>query len=259
MKREVWEDKMKDGLVMECDGITASCELKDRIDEKILETEREAGHMKHVSVKKLVIGVAVGCLLVSGGVFAAGRAVSLTSHYDHRNDIRDYGRLSEVEQKLGYPVDAVESFANGYRFDHMELVDVKGRDVGGSEVYTFQTLDIIYKKSGESKLSLCIEKPVEIPVQGAADATRVCGDITVYYDSITNKQVPPDYVMTEEDKAGEAKGDFYISVGSQEVETHQNQSVAWDKDGVRYQLLGFDLNLGAEEMFDMAEEIIGTK
>ncbi|GEM_PF-3017917 len=31
------------------------------------------------------------------------------------------------------------------------------------------------------------------------------------------------------------------------------------KDGVRYQLLGFDLNLGAEEMFDMAEEIIGTK
>lgn len=259
MKREVWEDKMKDGLVMECDGITASCELKDRIDEKILETEREAGHMKHVSVKKLVIGVAVGCLLVSGGVFAAGRAVSLTSHYDHRNDIRDYGRLSEVEQKLGYPVDAVESFANGYRFDHMELVDVKGRDVGGSEVYTFQTLDIIYKKSSESRLSLCIEKPVEIPVQGAADATRVCGDITVYYDSITNKQVPPDYVMTEEDKAGEAKGDFYISVGSQEVETHQNQSVTWDKDGVRYQLLGFDLNLGAEEMFDMAEEIIGTK
>lgn len=96
-------------------------------------------------------------------------------------------------------------------------------------------------------------------MQGVADATRVCGDITVYYDSITNKQVPPDYVMTEEDKAGEAKGDFYISVGSQEVETHQNQSVTWDKDGVRYQILGFDLNLGAEEMFDMAEEIIGTK
>lgn len=259
MKREVWEEKIKDGLVLECDGITASCELKDRIDEKILEMEREARHMKHVSVKKLVIGVAVGCLLVSGGVFAAGRAVSLTSHYDHRNDIRDYGRLSEVEQKLGYTVDAVEKFANGYRFDHMELVDVRGRDMGGSEVYTFQSLDIIYKKSGESSLSLCVEKPVEMPVQGAADATRVCGDVTLYYDTLTNKRVPPDYVLTEEDKAGEARGDFYISVGSQEVEIHQNQTVTWDKDGVHYLLLGFDLSLNAEEMLDMAEEIIGTK
>ena len=66
-------------------------------------------------------------------------------------------------------------------------------------------------------------------------------------------------MLTEEDKAGEARGDFYISVGSQEVEIHQNQTVTWDKDGVHYQLLGFDLSLNAEEMLDMAEEIIGTK
>lgn len=151
-------------------------------------------------------------------------------------------------------MDAVEAFANGYRFDHMELDDVKGTDEGGNEIYSFRSLDIRYKKSRENSVSLCIEKPVETP-----DATRACGDITLYYDTIMNKQVPPDYVLTEEDKADEAKGDLYISVGTETVEMHQSNTVTWDKEGVRYQLLGFDLNLGAEEMLDMAEEIMGTK
>ncbi|MDE7358023.1 MAG: hypothetical protein K2N39_01105, partial [Lachnospiraceae bacterium] len=178
----------------------------------------------------------------------------------HQDDVRDFGELSEVEQELGYTVDAVEAFANGYRFDHMELDDVKGTDEGGNEIYSFRSLDIRYKKSGENSVSLCIEKPVEMPVQNETpNATRVCGDITLCYDTIMNKQVPPDYVLTEEDKAGEAKGDLYISVGTEEVEMHQSSTVTWDKEGVRYQLLGFDLNLGAEEMLDMAEEIMGTK
>lgn len=259
-RKEAWEENVKAVLLSECDGMTASRALKDRIDEKILESEREAGNMKHVSVKKLVIGVAVGCLLVSGGVFATGHAVSLTTHHYHQDDIRDYGELSKVEKKLGYTVDATEEFANGYRFDHMELDDVKGKDEGGNEVYTFPSLDIRYTKSGENSVSLFVEKPVETSVRSKTpDETRVCGDVTLYYDTLTNKQVPPDYVMTEEDKANEKRDDYFISVGSAEVEIHQNQTVTWDKDGVRYQLLGFDLNLSADDMFDMAEEIMGIK
>lgn len=259
-KRDDWEEKIRDVLALECDGIAASRALKDRIDEKILESEKEAGDMKHVSVKKLAIGVAVGCLLVSGGVFAAGHAVSLGSHHYLQDACRDYDRLPEMERKLGYAVDAVEEFSNGYRFERMFVDEVKGRDEEGNEVYTFMSMDIDYEKSGEEPISLFIEKPVETPVrQGTPDATRVCGDITVYYDMITNKQVPPDYVLTEEDKAGEVRGDYYISVGSAKVEVHQNHTVTWDKDGIHYQLLGFDVKISPEEMLDMAEEIIGTR
>lgn len=259
-RKEAWEENIKDALVLECDCVTASRALKDRIDEKILESEREAGIMKRVFVKRLVIGVAVGCLLMSGGVFAAGHVVSQIAHHDHRDDIRDYGELAKVEKQFGYTVDAVEEFTNGYRFDHMGLGEVEGMDEGGNEVYSFRSLDICYTKNGENSILLYVEKPVETPVRSKTpDETRVCGDVTLYYDTLTNKRVPPDYVLTEEDKAGEARGDFYISVGSQEVEIHQNQTVTWDKDGVHYQLLGFDLSLNAEEMLDMAEEIIGTK
>ncbi|MDE5938236.1 MAG: hypothetical protein K2H37_04070 [Lachnospiraceae bacterium] len=259
-KREVWEEKIKDVLALECDSITASRALKDRIDEKILESEKEAENMKHLSVKKLVVGVAAVCLLVSGGVAAAGHAVSLSSHHYLQNACRDFGKLPEMEQELGYAVDVVEKFSNGYRFESMSVDDVQGKDAESNVVYTFKSMMIEYGKSGEEDICLIIEKPVEMPAsEETPDATRVCGDITAYYDMITNKQVPPDYVLTEEDKAGEARGDCYISVGSAKVEVHQSHTVTWDKDGIRYQLLGFDLNIGAEEMLDMAEEIIGSK
>lgn len=259
MRQEYELDKiLKDALTLECTDLTASRDLKQRIDEEIFLSQKEA-NMKHLSIKKLVIGVAVGCLLVSGGVFAAGRATSFGTSVYWTDMVRKYERLGEMEQKLGYQVDAVESFANGYRFQSMSVDEWDARDDDGNKVYTLKSLSINYEKKGEEGISLFIEKPVETPVRDREpDATRVCGDITIYYDTITNKQVPPDYVLTDEDKAAEANGDCYISVGTPKVEIHQNSNVSWNKDGIQYQLLGFDLSLSADEMLDMAEEILNA-
>ena len=46
-QRDSWEDTIKDVLTLECDGLTASQVLKDRIDEEIL-TSQEAKSMKHL-------------------------------------------------------------------------------------------------------------------------------------------------------------------------------------------------------------------
>ena len=54
------EKKLKEALAQECEDMTASRDLKDRIDAEILERQKEAD-MKHFSVKKLIIGVAAGC------------------------------------------------------------------------------------------------------------------------------------------------------------------------------------------------------
>ncbi|MCM1268302.1 MAG: hypothetical protein NC302_10395 [Bacteroidales bacterium] len=249
--------RIKDALAAECADIAASRELKERIDETI--REREVQHMKRISTKKLVIAVAAGCLLLSGSVFAAGHATSFVTNVFWNEMVRDYDRLGEMEEQLGYPVDAVEEFANGYRFQSMSVDEWEGRDESGNGIYTFKSLGINYEKRGEKPISLYVEKPVEAPVRDRQpDATRGCGDITLYYDSRTNKQVPPDYELTDEDRAAEASGDIYISVGTSEVELHQSSGVSWEKDGVSYDLLGFDLNLSAEEMLDMAEEILNT-
>lgn len=259
-RREDWEEKIKDVLTLECDGITASRALKDRIDVKVLESEKEAGNMRHLSVKKLVIGVAVGCLLVSGGVFAAGRAVSLSSHSLLTDAYRSYGDMEKAQSKLGYSVDTVEEFSNGYRFDLMFVDDVNGTDENGNVVYTYKNLNIAYKKGAEPSVWLNVAKPVEAHVRkGEPKATRQVEGITLYYDTTTYKFVPPNYELTDEDQANLERDDFTISYGTDKVEVQQNSAVTWEKDGVFYDLMGFDLNLDAEAMLDMAEEIMGTK
>lgn len=258
-RRDNWEDKIKDVLTLECDGLTASQDLKDRIDEKIL-TSQEAGNMKHLSAKKWIIGVVAGCLLISGGVFAAGRVVSVSSHSDWRDGCNSYSGMAQQEKKLGYAVDSVEQFSNGYQFEKAVVGEEQGKDQEKNQVYTAKFMSVVYARDAEPTISLYIEKPsVALPRLKSADETRVCGDITLNYESGTYKCVPPNYELTEEDKANQEKDNYFIAYGSDKVEIQKIAEVEWMKDGIRYQLLGFDLNLTADEMFDMAEEIMGTK
>ena len=80
--------------------------------------------------------------------------------------------------------------------------------------------------------------------------------VDVYYHSYTNKVVPPDYKLTEEDKKAEESGELVFSYGSSEVEIIEVQSVSWKKDGIYYQLLQIDGNLTADELTEMASEVI---
>lgn len=259
-EREIWEEKIKNVLALQCDGVTASRDLKDRIDRQILESQKEAGNMKKLSVKKLVIGVAVGCLLVSGGAFAAGRVVSLSSHSYLWDAYKSYGDMDKAQAKLGYPTDAVESFSNGYRFDQMFVDDVNGTDEDGNVIYTYKSFNISYKKSGEPSVWLNASKPVEAFARsGEPEATRQVNGITLYYDTTTYKFVPPSYELTDEDQANLEKDNFTISYGTSDIQIQLASDVTWKKDGVEYILSGFDLNLSSEDMFDMAEEVLGTK
>lgn len=258
-RRDSWEDKIKDVLTLECDGLTASQDLKDRIDEEIL-TSQEAKSMKHLSAKKLIIGVAVGCLLISGGAFAAGHAVSVSSHSDWRDGCNSYSGMEEQEKKLGYKVDSVEQFANGYTFAKAVVGESEGKDQDKNKVYTNKFMSIEYARDAEPTVSLYIEKPAGSYARSKpAEATKVCGDVTLHFDSATYKFVPPDYELTAEDKTNQEKDNYFISYGSDKVEIQKGYHLEWQKDGIRYEIIGFDLNLTADEMFDMAEEIVGTE
>lgn len=70
------------------------------------------------------------------------------------------------------------------------------------------------------------------------------------------KFVPANYEMTEEDKALTEQGNYTLSYGTDKVEIQQNKYVSWEKDGVSYTIMGFDLDLTDEEMLDMAGQMI---
>jgi hypothetical protein len=168
--------------------------------------------------------------------------------------------MDKAQKKLGYAVDSVETFYNGYTFENMYVSDVDGWDEDGNKAYTYKEMLINYEKDGNHSLYLAICRPVEEEQKTKTpDATRTCGDITLSYDMYTYKFVPADYELTEEDIANQAKDNYYISYGSDEVEITQSTGVTWTKDGISYNLAGMDLDLTGDEMFDMAEEILDAQ
>lgn len=251
-------ERIKDALAQECRGMQPSSNLKERIDEEIRNYQEEMGKMKHFGIKKAVVVTAAACLLVSGGAYAAGHATGLISSSYPGGQYHSYsGDMDKAEGKLGYGVKTVESFDNGYSFQNMQVIDVQGMDDNKQQVYTYKSMSIDYEKQGCPKMYVDMCRPVEKEARTKTpDATRVCGDITLYYDEYTYKFVPTDYEMTAEDKANEQKDNYFISVGSDAVEIQKSAGVTWEQDGVCYNMAGFDLGLSAEEMLDMAEQIV---
>lgn len=78
----------------------------------------------------------------------------------------------------------------------------------------------------------------------------------IYYYSYTNKIVPADYKMTDEDKKAEADGELIFSSGSSDIQISEVQSVTWVKGNIQYQLMQMDGALSRDELAEMAEEVI---
>lgn len=267
-----YEDKIKMALEMRCGSISASEALKQKIDReiriqgKIIPIDLSGGQevsmkkseqgRKHFSAKKLVIGVAAACLLISGGVFA-GKTAGYISGYEKEYT---YAELDKAEEKLGFSPDVAEAFSNGYSFEKMWVGNTRAVDENQETVYTFPELSVDYVKDGVSDISLYVDmRPEKGEQDKEPDLTDQCGDIALRYDVYTYKFVPAGYELTEEDKANLERDDYEISEGSDEIEYSQMTHVTWEKDGVYYCLLGSDTALTGEEMFAMAKELIGAE
>lgn len=309
-----FDSSIRTALVKECDGISASEELKRRIDETIRERQEE-NSMKHMSAKKLCISIAAACLLVSGITVFAGGASYFVSGSSMGVEYTDYQDMGKAQKKLGYEVDSVEQFANGYSFYGANVESVTAYTEENGALYSVPMMNIRYRKD-EKKIDLNINEGTgdDIPSK-EPNATRMCGDIAVRYDEYTDKIVPDSYELTEEDKINEQRDDYnivYMSVTVNQEETDETKSeetvtdsmtdsddvkkgsyvisedgsvtlttygsqdndsyviagaydevciqhrmvVSWEKDGKSYHMTGVDLDMGAEEMLDMAEEIL---
>lgn len=250
------ESKIRMTLKKECSGISASEELKRRIDNTISENKEEKV-MKHLSVRKLCVGAAAACLLLSCSSVFASRVAGFTGSSSSIPEYTSYNEIGEAEEKIGYKTDHVERFANGYTFSDACIGENKAYGETKETIYTVQSLEMTYSKAGQADVNLNIEKKIEdMPLTKQPDSVRTCEGIMLRYDEYTYKFVPESYELTEEDKINMQKENYEISVGTDEVEIQKVTQVRWEKGGISYNLFGFDLGLSAEEMLDMAEEIL---
>ena len=230
--------------------------IKNRVNNCIdsAYTEKESYIMK--SKKKIAL-IAVAATLVMGiTVFAASGIIS--QWFSSSSSIPDYNELPSVKQvtkDIGYEVELVDEFANGYKFDNGSVVDNVLTDDNGKAVEKFKSVTFRYLKDNDEVLFS--QDKVNSQVETSGEVVATVDDVDVYYYSYTNKLVPPDYKMTDEDKKAEETGELVFSYGSSKVEIKEIQSVSWKKDDMNYQLLQIDGKLSADELVEMAKEVIG--
>lgn len=252
------EQYIRGGLHRETSEIQAPQDLKSKIDIRISGCiKMEENNMRKISPKKLIIMVAAACLLVSTVCVAAGKVASTRSTSSRLNDIKDYGKLAEVEEQLGYPADAPESFTNGYRFAYMNISDREDLDENGNVLAKYKDLTITYDSADGNNLMLEIGKSGA--EKGRIDSTREYQGLEIIYTKDFYKFVPVDYELTEEDKLNSEKDNYFISYGAPEVEEMVIQSVSWENNGIRYLIMDMLNVLGEDDLYGMAEETIGVK
>jgi len=216
-------------------------------------SERTAHNMKS---KKKTAFIAVAATLVMGiTVFAASGIIS--QWFSSSSSIPDYKTLPTKEQlvkDIGYEAVTIDEFKNGYKFDNGSITDNSLSDETGNVAEKFKSVTFRYAKDGD-KVIFSQDK-FNSTVETRGEIILAIDGVDVYYHSYTNKFVPSDYQMTEEDKKAEESGELVFSYGTDKVQIIEVQSVSWEKDNTHYQLLQLDGKLSANELAEMAKEII---
>lgn len=89
---------------------------------------------------------------------------------------------------------------------------------------------------------------------------RLYRNITEHYNYDEYLILPGDERPTEEElQRTETDNHFFISDGSDERYTSYVSGIDFEIDGIAYVMIGFDIDMTADELFDMAEEIITAR
>lgn len=216
-------------------------------------TERKSYTMKS---KKKISLIAIAATLVLGiTVFAASGIVS--TWFSSSSSTPDYKSLPTAEQvagDIGYEPVLIESFENGYTFKDGNIVKNNLKDENGKLIEKFKSVSFDYEKDGDTVIFA--QDKFNSETEPAGDVAKNVNGTDIYFYSYTNKTVPADYKLTDDDKKAEENGEIIFSYGSSEVKIQNVQSVTWTKDGMLYQLLQIDGKLSADELANMAEEIL---
>lgn len=256
MKEAEWENHLREGLKKEAENVCASEFLKTRIDMEITARQEETS-MKKNHFKKYIAVAAAVCLLVPAGIFAGSRVSYYMTSSSPEQASKSWESLKKMEKKAKIQSDALKEFSNGYVFEECNIMTTDALDNDGNKMFTMNEVDVTYTDEKGNRIECNMHKSDErIKEERPALQTAQYGETTVFLYEDTYKFVPVGYEPTPEEIRMEEEGNFYISYGSSEIEISKVTSVNWEKDGVSYLLQGFDVDMDAGAMMDMAGEMI---
>ena len=215
--------------------------------------ERKSNIMK--SKRKIFAVAAAAAVALGITAFAATGVVS--QWFSSSSSIPDYHSLPTAERvvkDIGYEPILINTFENGYSFKNGRIVSNSLADENGNPTEKFKSVSFDYIKDGDTVYFSQDKYSSERKPEG--DIISNVNGTDIYYFSYTDKFVPADYKLTEEDKKAEARGELVFSYGSDSVEISKIQSVSWSDGEMHYQLMQMDGKLSANELAAMAEDAI---
>lgn len=237
------------------DSIEISEEAKQRIIDRNINIKKEKCIMK--SRKKTGIIALAAAMVLGATVFAASNII--VAQHGYTSAIPDYKQLPTAEQcinDVGFTPILVDKFENGFSFESGHIGTNFFENDEGEKSENFKSLDFYYNRGDDSLLFVQDKYMSEMPEEGEPVAKQ--NGIGIYYSGYTNKQVPPDYKMTEEDKKAEKSGELIFSYGASEVSVEEVKSVSWSVGDMHYSMTTVGVEISENELTEMAKEAINA-
>ena len=206
--------------------------------------------------KRKALIIAIAAVFVLGiTVIAVNSGIASWNSSSSANP--EYKTLPTAEQcikDIGYEPVIIGGFENGYSFKEGNIIKNDLKDDGGNLIEKFKSVQFDYSKGGDEVIFSQDKFNSEMGAYGSVVST--VGGTDIYYHSYVNKVVPPEYKMTDEDKKAEESGELVFTWGSDKVEIKTVQNVHWDNGENHFQLMQINGKLSADELAEMAKEII---
>lgn len=243
---------------MNCIDIYKDCVDNLNPSEELISKLLERTEVKtmHFAKKKMLVFVAVACMLVGTTVFAAGKITGYRSWSSNLTTESDINISRDNAEKLGISLEIPEGFSTGYSFNNSNIGGTEGVDENGKAIAKGKSFMATYSKEGNPDVYLNVNPAFEpLTVEEGCSSIDVNGTL-VYIHNDIYKFVPPDYELTEEDKENMEKPGYEISYGSDKVEVMKCDGFIFEYDSKIYNAISFDSSLTNDEWCQMAKELL---
>lgn len=245
---------IKNELQKSIEDSSPSDYLKNKIDLEI-NSQGEKGEFK---MKKRFVLVAAAALVLSVGVFAAGKITGTISSSSSQYNYTNYTDIAKAEKKSGFDAYAPESLGD-YNFDGIKIVNMADMDDTGAKLNKRKAIRVTYKNEADDKVILSIDNYPESSVATSEQAhqeMREIKGVPVYYSRLESVFLPDEKDATKEELERSKKDPFFnLAIGSAKREEDASKHLIFDYKGVQYELMAGD-DMDVNEFYKMAEEII---
>lgn len=229
------------------------CAVHEQMDSS--GAERKIHTMK--ARKKICMIAAAAALTLGVTAFASGGIVKMwTGSSSSRPEYTSFPSEQQCVKDIGYLPVLVEEFSNGYTFKSGSVVSNNLKDEAGASVEKFKSVTFRYERDGAPGVNISQGQYQTQMESENGQVFTVENGTEIYYSIYTNKLVPEDYEMTAEDKRAEESGELVFSWGAEEIQVQEVESVFFEKDGMHTCIQQIDGALTADELVQMAKEML---